>query len=161
MSTCCVYVNNVYGYSLCMAVCFTTWNVSINCIYLLILFKIILIFMLFLIWYYIITSLLFMMLQWCVLQLVLLIHFHCHLYLSRYCHQSVICLCLSVYVGYCIATICAMLHDDSTGIGDDMLDEELMSLCSSRLLSLHSNNRVVYWVFACPSGSCVGYSFSS
>ena len=45
-----------------------------------------------------------------------------------------------------------LLGSDSYSLGDDMLNEALMYMCPSwyslfRLLSLHSNNIIAYWVF--------------
>ena len=54
-----------------------------------------------------------------------------------------------------------LLHDGSYGLIDDMLDEAFMCLCSSWLLSLHSNKNIFYPVFGCLSGSCGDCSFSS
>ena len=82
------------------------------------------------------------------LQSGLLINVQYHLYLSLNCHQSVI-LIMCVYFNYCTVLFSSvlLLCDDSSGLGDDMLDKVLTCLCSSGLLPLHSNNRIVHWVF--------------
>ena len=64
--------------------------------------------------------------------------------LSPFCHFFY----LRVFV---LATVLLpsvqLLCDDSSDSSYDMLDEVLISLCSSSLLSLHSNNKKIYQAF--------------
>ena len=72
------------------------------------------------------------------------------------------CLCTSVYVFSTVFPLSVLLLcDERSSLGADMLDDVLMCLCSNWLLSLCSNNRTAYRIFACPSQSDCVFSFSS